>query len=995
MCKFLNGWTIDLSKIPAYPVFKTRFFEKIDQPLAALILECDDDRISKESRDEFRKLLACVNTKTGVLPVKYSNRHGLGRFYPEVPREFHDNGNANKNFGEIYSGLITMPRIIKNTLFQYDNWTDIDQKKGHPNMLYSVATNNNVQVPGIADYLADGRFDEYVTILSAFYSADPKNPLKKKHIKALFNRTIYGGMFKGWVEECEEGKMKSMVDTTVWTTEPVKMKNKDKQHKLYKAFFEDVKQLTNIVYMSNKGIQEIVCKDLIINEADSKEVQKSVEHSRKSRTMAYWCGIIENEITHQALCFAAKNGLAMRNRVSWGYDGFTNPPTGEDSIANHIDALNAYVVKMTKLPTVQFVTKPFEEEDLLLEVLEAREQLTEEAETPVVVVEKEKKPVDEAMKAAYQEWKAEFELTWAKVTSKSCYLGTITNEDGEFHSFQLKSRSELLTAFEHMTVYGADGEKLLCIHHWVTDPAMRCFSDMGCYPPPCKVPKGHCNIWTESPYADYQSSGEDVSEGVKMFLDHLHVLCNHEEAVYEYMLNWLAHSFQLPGIKKQPMITLISEEGAGKTAVVQYMKAILGFKKVLESTNPEQEVWGNFNELMMSAFLVVLSETDKRNSSGSDGKIKALITDPTLNINPKGKAAFIMQSYHRFIMCTNNIDPVKTHKHDRRNVIIRASDEKIGDRAYFTKLHDNIENKEIIAGIYRFFMERDLEGVNLTELPRTEYHTMMIDANEPPFVQFMKQLTYDNAKAEFVDLSGADLLAKYQAWSTKHGFQFGDKTNSAALVKQVVADSKLKACTTELPRTAKANKRRYNISALKKLYNIHQDQDCGFTEEDETDSDAESVLEEEEEQEIPKYCLVKQVPTPTPAPFFQPKPVPAPVVQPKPAPVIAQPMKHFDACPDNVPHLAVWTATHGHGDKVQWGATTLSVHLTAAKKRNLSDGKTTFIPRLGDAENHLTTAPDQITPVAQPNPVELPVPTKKAKYTRPTASPVCMFEDEE
>lgn len=878
MCKFLNGWTIDISKIPVYPVFKTRFFEKIDLPLADLILECDDDRISKESREEFRKLLACVNTKTGVLPVKYSTRHKLGRYYADVPTQFYENGNKNKDFGQIYSGLITMPRIIKNTLFQYDNWTDIDQKKGHPNMLYSVATNNKAKVPGIADYLAEGRFDKYVETLSDFYSADKSKPLKKKHIKDLFNRTIYGGGFKGWVQGCEEGKMKNgLDDTAAWTTEPVELKNKDRKHELYLAFLKDVKLLTNFVYTNNQEIQSIVCADLVINESDSKDTQDYVEHSRKSRTMAYWCGIIENEITHQALCFAAKNGLATKNHVSWGYDGFTSPPTGEDSIVNHIDALNAYVVKMTKLPTVQFVTKPFEEEDLLLGVLEAREQLTEEVETPVVVVEKEKKAVDEVMKAAYQEWKAEFELTWAKVTSKSCYLGTITNEEGEFHSFQLKSRSELLTAFEHMTVYGADGEKLLCIHQWVTDPTMRCFDDIGCYPPPCKVPKGHCNIWTESPYADYQSSGEDVSEGVKMFLDHLHVLCNHEEVVYEYVLNWLAHSFQLPGIKKQPMITLISEEGAGKTAVVQYMKAILGFKKVLESTNPEQEVWGNFNELMMSAFLVVLSETDKRNSSGSDGKIKALITDPTLNINPKGKAAFIMQSYHRFIMCTNNIDPVKTHKHDRRNVIIRASDEKIGDRAYFTKLHDNIENKEIIAGIYRFFMERDLEGVNLTELPRTKYHDMMIDANEPPFVQFMKQFTYDNIKLAHVDLQGSDLLAKYQAWSTKHGFQFADKVNSASLMKQIMADKKLSACVTELPRNKKGQPRRYNIIDMKKLYNVNQEQGCGFTEEDCTDSDTESVFEEEEEQEIPRYGLVKQPPIPTPAPIVQPKPVEAPV----------------------------------------------------------------------------------------------------------------------
>ena len=850
MCKFLNGWTIDISKIPAYPLFKTRLLEKIDLPLAHLILECEDDRIADESREEFRKLVACVNKKTGMLPVKYYNRHGLGRYYAEVPREFNDSGANNKSFGEIYSGLITMPRVIKNTLFHHDHWTDIDQKKGHPNMLFSVAKNNNVPVPGIADYLAEGRFDMYVTVLSQYYSKDPAHPLKKKHIKALFNRTIYGGGFKGWVEECEAGKMKNKIDGSTWTSEPVAMRNKTEQHALYKAFYKDVQTLTDFVYGSNQAIQDIVCKDLVAGEDDCQAKREGIEHSRKSRTMAYWCGVIENEITYQALTFAAKVGLVEKNRVSWGYDGFTSPPFGSKSMADHIDALNAHVVKATKLTTVAFVLKPFEEEDLLHDVLAARGQLPEVDESAAGAVvepgsEKKKGGMDEAMRLAYLEWKAEFELTWCKVISRSCFLGTIVDRNGGFVEYQLKSRSEIYTAFEHHSVYAEDGRKDSCIHLWLLDPSMRCYDDLGCYPPPLKVPEGHCNIWTPSRFEAFVSSNEDqetTRAGVQMFLDHLQVLCNHETVVYEYLLNWLAHSIQFPGIKKQPMITLISEEGAGKTAVVQYLKAIMGAKKVLESTNPEQEVWGHFNELMMSAFLVVLSETDKRNSSGADGKIKALITDPTVNINPKGKAAFVVQSYHRFLMCTNNIDPVKTHQHDRRNVIVRASDEKIGDKQYFTLLHDNIENDEILAGIYRVLASRDIAGVNLMDLPRTKYHASMITANEPPFVQFMKQFTFENQKVASVDLQGSELLSRYQDWSTLNGFQYADKVNSASLMKQIMADKKLSACTALLPRTKHGQPRRYDIVALTKLYGVGgpEVEACAFSG-DETDEDEEDA----------------------------------------------------------------------------------------------------------------------------------------------------------
>jgi phage/plasmid-associated DNA primase len=76
---------------------------------------------------------------------------------------------------------------------------------------------------------------------------------------------------------------------------------------------------------------------------------------------------------------------------------------------------------------------------------------------------------------------------------------------------------------------------------------------------------------------------------------------------------------------------------------------------------------------MANTFLVILSETDKRNSYGADGKIKGLITDAPLVINPKGKDAFEIISYHRVVQLTNSADPVKTSKDDRRNWICGAT----------------------------------------------------------------------------------------------------------------------------------------------------------------------------------------------------------------------------------------------------------------------------------------------------------------------------------
>ena len=52
--RYLRDWKIDLGKIPAYVDFNTDFTTSIDLPLANIILEHEDDRISPESREEFR-----------------------------------------------------------------------------------------------------------------------------------------------------------------------------------------------------------------------------------------------------------------------------------------------------------------------------------------------------------------------------------------------------------------------------------------------------------------------------------------------------------------------------------------------------------------------------------------------------------------------------------------------------------------------------------------------------------------------------------------------------------------------------------------------------------------------------------------------------------------------------------------------------------------------------------------------------------------------------
>jgi hypothetical protein len=220
---FLKQWTINVDKIPQKydKEFAHVWTETVDFCLGKLLAEYDGlredgtPRIRVESQEQFKKLLKCV--RNNEVHVKYSSCYGgVGRRYPDCPKETYRNGQPNPNFGKHYSALISQNRTIKNTLFAYSGWLDFDQRRGHPTILHALGVSNNFALPGFKDYLTEGNFDKICTTLIDYYSADASDPLTKGHIKRLFNRTIYGGKFPSWVSDVTSG-VKRVYDGKTFT----------------------------------------------------------------------------------------------------------------------------------------------------------------------------------------------------------------------------------------------------------------------------------------------------------------------------------------------------------------------------------------------------------------------------------------------------------------------------------------------------------------------------------------------------------------------------------------------------------------------------------------------------------------------------------------------------------------------------------------------------------------------------------------------------------
>jgi hypothetical protein len=428
--------------------------------------------------------------------------------------------------------------------------------------------------------------------------------------------------------------------------------------------------------------------------------------------MSYFCGILENELTFQAYKYAYTHGPCKKGWVSWGYDGFTFSPlcASTSDLEDRIKVMNEYVRRKTGFHAVCFIDKPYDPDEILEECIRLRKQPRPPSGTigsppllgqPTIALlggpeqppQQQQQPTQQLKGILYYNaWKVSFEKEWCKIKNTASFIRVCFFPDGTFEKYVTHSEKQLKSAYGHecfeQVAESGKIKRVECIRHWLEDPTMRCYDDAEVYPPPLECPPNKFNLWRPYPFEGLQGSATDAeadadiatdAEGVEMFKNHLKILCNHDPDVFDFSLSWIAHSIQKPAQKPECMLTLVGKQGIGKNILTTTLARLYGSGKMFETTQPERDVWGSFNTPMMGAYLVVLNETDKRNAVGAEGKMKGLITDPPLTINGKGKDQFPITSYHRFITNSNTADPVKTSKGDRRNVIIRCSDEKKGD----------------------------------------------------------------------------------------------------------------------------------------------------------------------------------------------------------------------------------------------------------------------------------------------------------------------------
>jgi len=246
---------------------------------------------------------------------------------------------------------------------------------------------------------------------------------------------------------------------------------------------------------------------------------------------------------------------------------------------------------------------------------------------------------------------------------------------------------------------------------WVS-PATRVYQGTAFTPKPAAPDL--LNYWVEPHPPD--STGD-----ASVILRHLfEVLCNSDQACYDYLVAYLAHMIQKPTEKPGVMIVLLGGQGTGKGMFFKLLRAIWP-RTTLQVTDIDQVI-GRFNACLERNYAVCMDEALFAGDRKATDRLKSLVTEPHINIEQKYQPARCIDSIHRFFAASNHAHFAQVDMDDRRFVFLNVSNTHQQDSAYFGQLAAAIDDPTAIGAFVNHLENIDLTSFDVRKKPQTKEH---------------------------------------------------------------------------------------------------------------------------------------------------------------------------------------------------------------------------------------------------------------------------------
>ena len=228
---------------------------------------------------------------------------------------------------------------------------------------------------------------------------------------------------------------------------------------------------------------------------------------------------------------------------------------------------------------------------------------------------------------------------------------------------------------------------------------------------PIPQPLDTLNLWVPHTVSPIQGCWTVIEDYL------VDVICDGDLALFDYLVRFLAHALQHPEEKPGIMTVLIGAEGAGKGFFVRLLEALWGATTL--QVSDIAAVTGNFNAALQRAFWVALDECMFKGDKKSQDRMKSLVTEPTIQVEQKYEPSRTIESFHRFIACTNHAQWGQIRSDDRRYLFIKVSDCHKQDTKYFSQLSKALNDGVTVSALAHYLINLDISKFNPRNKPQT------------------------------------------------------------------------------------------------------------------------------------------------------------------------------------------------------------------------------------------------------------------------------------
>lgn len=212
------------------------------------------------------------------------------------------------------------------------------------------------------------------------------------------------------------------------------------------------------------------------------------------------------------------------------------------------------------------------------------------------------------------------------------------------------------------------------------------------------------------------------------------VICDSNAEHFAYVMAWMARAVSDPGGDKPGVaIVLKGGKGIGKGVFVNYFGSIFGeaFLPIADS----ESFTGRFNMHLSKSLVVFLDEAVWGGDKRAEGKLKQLITEPTVLFEPKGIDSMTLGNFINVIIASNEEWVVPATGDERRYCVLQPSESFKQNTEYFSRIIKERKNGGAEAMMYDL-LHYDYSDVDLRIAPLTDGLSEQVQASLPDVHEF-------------------------------------------------------------------------------------------------------------------------------------------------------------------------------------------------------------------------------------------------------------------